>query len=50
MARFLSHDMIKMSLFVFVQMPFRIKAVKIGEKNPPYHVCTQRHIYIEIMH
>lgn len=50
MTRFLSHAMSKISLFVFVQMPFRIKAVKIAEKNPPYHVCTQRHIYIEIMH
>lgn len=41
---------IRMSLFVFVQMSFRIKAGKTGEKNPPYHVCTQRHIYGEIMH
>lgn len=39
-----------MSLFLFVQMPFRIKAGKIGEKNPPYHACTQRQIYGQIMH
>lgn len=38
------------NVFLFVKMPFSIKAVKIGEKNPPYHAFTQRHIYVEIMH